>query len=314
MTSRAQSATAGTGGFEHYGVFFDTARDLRAAVLPVLRTALAASEHVVVAVSERLRDDIRSTLGAAESAAVRFTDRTALYDAPGRTVAALHRLARAEPCRVTVVGEPVLPPHDPLELREWHRLDAALMTALPDVRMRLLCLHDGRTVPARVLESARGTHPVLLTGGARRSNPDYHPVPLLPDATLALPPPSGETRRLDIHPDLPSLRDEVRDLATETGLPAPRIGDLVVAVNELSANVLEHGAGKGTITIWSAAGRMICEVFDECGDLTDPFIGYHPADPLSPRGYGLWITRQVCDFMEISGGTRGSLVRMYFRM
>ncbi|ASU82336.1 sensor histidine kinase [Nocardiopsis gilva YIM 90087] len=314
MTSRAESATAGTGGFEHHGVFFDSARDLREAVLPVLRTALDASEHVVVAVSERLRDDIRCTLDAAESATVRFADRTALYDAPGRTVAALHRLARAEPRRVTVVGEPVLPPHDPMELREWHRLDSALMTALSDVRMRLLCLHDSRTTPADVLESARSTHPVLLTCGGSRANPDYRSTPLVPDAAHALPPPAGETRRLDIHSDLPSLREEVRDLAAETGLPGPRIGDLVVAVNELSANVLEHGAGKGTVTMWHAAGRMICEVFDECGDLTDPLSGYHPADPLSPRGYGLWITRQVCDFMEISGGSRGSLVRMYFRL
>ncbi|MBB6173663.1 anti-sigma regulatory factor (Ser/Thr protein kinase) [Nocardiopsis mwathae] len=314
MTSRADSAAAETEGFEHHGVFFHSARDLRETVIPVLRTALAAGENVVVAVSDRLGGDLRSALGAAESSAVRFADRTALYDAPGRTVAALHRLARAEPRRVTVIGEPVLPPDDPLELREWHRLDAALVTALSEVPMRLVCLHDGRTTPADVLRSARDTHPVLLTHDGRRTNPDYRAAPPVRGAAHALPPPAGEPRRLDIHGDLPALRREVRALGAEAGLPAPRLGDLVVAVNELTANVLEHGAGKGTITVWSSPGRIVCEVFDECGDLTDPLCGYHPADPLSPRGYGLWITRQVCDFMEVTGGTRGSLVRMYFRV
>ncbi|WP_046470013.1 sensor histidine kinase [Allosalinactinospora lopnorensis] len=315
MTSCAESDGTGSEGFEHYGVFVDSTRDLHEIIVSRIRAALAEGDHVTVAVSPRHEETLRSALGGRPDTDLDFTDRAGLYDAPGRTLAALHRLTLARPMRhVTVVGEPVLP-DDPLELREWHRLDSALDSALAGTRLRLLCLHDTRTLPGEIQRIVRRTHPILVARTGVWSSPDYRdPVAFsAPDADRSLPPPSGDVRTVEVRSDLLALREEVSGLAATTGLPPPRIGDLVMAVNELAANVLEHGAGKGTISVWRSSGRIVCDVFDEDGSLTDPLGGYHPADPLSPRGYGLWITRQVCDFMEISGGRHGSLIRMYFR-
>ncbi|MBB4929465.1 anti-sigma regulatory factor (Ser/Thr protein kinase) [Lipingzhangella halophila] len=315
MTSCAKPDDTGSEGFEHYGVFFDSPHELRELVVPRVRAALTDGGHVTVAVRPLHEETIRSALGG-QSAELDFTSRADLYDAPGRTLAALHRLALAHPTRrVTVVAEPVLPTDAPVGLREWHRLDSVLDSALAGSRMSLLCLHDSRHLPARARGIARSTHPLLVAPNGVRTSPDYlDPATFsAPDVARTLPAPTGTVRTLDVHPDLPVLRDEVTALADTTGIPEERAGDLVLAVNELAANVLEHGAGKGTISLWRSAGWIVCDVFDERGSLTDPLSGYRPTDPRDTRGYGLWISRQMCDFMEISGGNHGSLIRMHFR-
>lgn len=314
LTSSAKPDDTGSEGFEHYGVLLDSPRDLRDLIIPRVRDALSEGDHVTVAVRPPHEEAIRSALGD-RSAELDITAHAEFYDAPGRTLARLHRLALTHPTRrVTVVAEPVLPADAPVGLREWHRLDSVLGSVLAGSRMRLLCLHDSRVLPDGTRELARRTHPVLVTSGGQHHSPDYQdPVTFsAADVARPLPSPTGTVHTLDIRPDLPALRDEVTTLATAADIPEARIGDLVLAVNELAANVLEHGAGKGTISLWRSAGWILCDVFDEGGALTDPLIGYRPTDPRGTRGYGLWITRQLCDFMEISGGSHGSLIRMHF--
>ncbi|RCV49626.1 sensor histidine kinase [Marinitenerispora sediminis] len=316
MTSRAEPKSTGVRTFGHEGMLFASPAELAGVVVPRIRSAEAAGEHVVVALADAHAGLVRAGLGAA-AASVRFVDRARWYEAPGRTLAALHRLGVAHADRhVTVVGEPVLPLDEPLALREWHRLDSVLDAALACAPLRVLCVHDARTLPAGVRREVARTHPVLLAGptGAVASR-DYRDPVLYSaaDAGRRLPAPTGRTETLEIVADLTALRERVLGAADRAGLTGDRLGDLVVSVNEMAANVLEHGAGKGWISLWRIPGHLVCDVFDEGGGLTDPLSGYYPTDVLSVRGYGLWITRQVCDFMEISGGPDGSLVRLYFR-
>ncbi|MDA8370917.1 MAG: anti-sigma factor RsbA family regulatory protein [Nocardiopsaceae bacterium] len=310
----AESAAAG--GFEHRGVFFESDTDLHDLVLPWVRSAVSDGGEVVMAVAPATRAALGPRLHGHERASVLFAARSDLYDAPGRALAALHRLAqRSKTRRTTVIGEPVLPARDPVQLREWHRLESVLPTVLAGARLHLICLHDIRVAPPAVRETVRRTHPLLLTREGEVPSPDHQDPAAFsaPDIARPLPVPAGVPRSLDIRSDLPSLREDIGALAESTDLPRDRVGDLVTAVNELAANVLEHGAGKGTITLWRSAEWIVCDVFDERGDLTDPLSGYFPTDPLSSRGYGLWITRQLCDFMEVSGGPHGSRIRLHFR-
>jgi anti-sigma regulatory factor (Ser/Thr protein kinase) len=77
------------------------------------------------------------------------------------------------------------------------------------------------------------------------------------------------------------------------------VTSLVISVSEIAANSVEHGAGFGTITMWNDGGELICEIADPGGALDDPLPGYIPPEPESPRGYGLWISRQLCDLVEL---------------
>ncbi|GAA3746098.1 anti-sigma regulatory factor (Ser/Thr protein kinase) [Spinactinospora alkalitolerans] len=317
MTSYAEPESTGVECFEHHGVLFHSAAELRDSVVPRLREGVAAGDHVVVALHPRHEAAVRGALAPRERDAVDFTAHALWYEAPGRTLAALHRLTLLHgDRRITVIGQPVLPVENSLELREWHRLDSVLDAALAEMRMRLLCVHDAHALPSSVQEAVWHTHRAVIAGGAfRRSHGYRDPVAYSAgDAAEPLPPPSGHVRTMEIVADLPALREEAVGLAAATGLPKERLSDLVVAVNEMAANVLEHGAGKGTVSLWRLADRVVCDVFDEGGDLADPLSGYYPTTALSVRGYGLWITRQVCDFMEVRGSSEGSLVRLHFKV
>ena len=259
-----------------------------------------------------------SGLAPRERGGVDVIERYALYDAPGRTLAALHRLALSHgPGPVCVVAEPPfaeLVNGSTMELREWHRLESVLSTALAPMSMRLLCVHDERPLGPGVRAAVRATHPTLVGEAGPRPNPSYLGTqafgrrPLAPEPI----PVRGPVHRLEVGQSLPRLREDLAALGTSVGLDPDRVDGLVVAVNELAANVLEHGAGKGNVHLWRGEGRWVCDVFDEHGGLTDPLAGYRPADSLRSRGFGLWITRQTCEYVEICGSGEGSLVRLHF--
>ncbi|WP_047869740.1 anti-sigma factor RsbA family regulatory protein [Nocardiopsis sp. RV163] len=300
--------------FEHQGLLFRRGQRFHEVARQRLRSAVRENAHTVLAVSGERAAALVGALSDSERERVHVLERNRFYDAPGRTLAALHRLALVhDPVPVVVVAEPPLPVSE-MELREWHRLESVLSTALAPQRLTLLCVHDERDLTPRTRSAVVATHPVLVESDGPRPNPAYLGTaafgtrPVAPEPL----PVSGPVHRLEIGMSLPRLRADLAALGESTGFPPERIDSLVVAVNELAANVLEHGAGKGTVQVWRAPGRWVCDVFDERGGLFDPLTGYRPADNMRPRGYGLWITRQTCDFLEISGSGEGSLVRLHF--
>ncbi|WP_017590329.1 anti-sigma factor RsbA family regulatory protein [Nocardiopsis ganjiahuensis] len=299
--------------FEHQGLLFHRERRFHEVTRERLRSAVRENAHVVLAVTDPAV--LLGGLDPHERGRVHVIGRDTLYDAPGRTLAALHRLALVHgPVPVSVVAEPPVTGGSTMELREWHRLESVLSTALAPMRMRLLCVHDLRPLGPGARAAVRATHPTLLEAEGPRPNPAYLGTQAFghrPPAPEPLPV-RGPVHRLEIGQSLPRLREDLTSLGTGLGLPSDRVESLVVAVNELAANVLEHGAGKGSVQVWRGEDRWVCDVFDERGGLSDPLAGYRPADTLRPRGYGLWITRQTCDFLEISGSGEGSLVRLHF--
>lgn len=297
--------------FEHQGLLYRRERRFHEVTRERLRTAVRGDGHTVLAVADPAA--LLHGLTPQERGRVHVVDRDTLYDAPGRTLATLHRMSLVHDS-VTVVGQPPLPTDGAMENREWHRLESVLSTALAPTRMRVLCVHDERGLPPGIRAAVLATHPALVGEEGVRSNSAYlgpaafgrrrpAPEPL---------PVTSPVHRLEIEQSLPRLRGDLGSLAHSVGLPRDRVDGLVVAVNELAANVLEHGAGKGTVQMWRGPDRWVCDVFDERGGLHDSLAGYRPVDGLRPRGYGLWITRQICDFMEICGDEAGSLVRLHF--
>ena len=129
---------------------------------------------------------------------------------------------------------------------------------------------------------------------------------------------------------LAALRAGVRAHACEAGLPEARAQDVVLAVHELAANAVSHGAGTGRLRIWKLAGSLHCQVEDgeplASGHLGEPpgHAGSEAADaadgsgpaaghPLpSGPGHGLWLVRQVADGMRILSGARGTRATVAF--
>jgi anti-sigma regulatory factor (Ser/Thr protein kinase) len=123
---------------------------------------------------------------------------------------------------------------------------------------------------------------------------------------------------------LARLRAEVQAFAVRSGFPDDRVGDLVLAVHELAANAIEHGAGCGLLRAWHNAGNLRCRVDD--GDFPVLADGETPSTesvadlPSSgpdgaavrslpcEQGHGLWVVRQAVDQMQTLTSPNGTSV------
>jgi anti-sigma regulatory factor (Ser/Thr protein kinase) len=117
---------------------------------------------------------------------------------------------------------------------------------------------------------------------------------------------------------LPELRAAVQAHARGAGMPEEQAMDVVLSVHELMANAISHGAGKGRLRIWQAAGALHCQVDDDGGPAPPGRPGTHPAAPADPwpvrPGHGLWVVRQVADHLEVTSGPAGTRATVAFAL
>ena len=73
------------------------------------------------------------------------------------------------------------------------------------------------------------------------------------------------------------LRAAVREFAAGAGMPPGRADDVMIAVHELAANTVRHGAGTGRLRMWAAACALCCQV-DDAGPLEPPGRGRRAGD------------------------------------
>ncbi|WP_424533067.1 ATP-binding protein [Sphaerisporangium viridialbum] len=108
--------------------------------------------------------------------------------------------------------------------------------------------------------------------------------------------------------DLSVLRGLVRNYAVEAGLSGVRLQDLVLAVNEAAANVLDHADGEGDVQAWYDDRFVTVEVRDCLGRLVPAHADAGNPGVATLRGRGLWLMRQLCDEVRITRDAQGSAV------
>jgi anti-anti-sigma factor len=115
-----------------------------------------------------------------------------------------------------------------------------------------------------------------------------------------------------------ALRSAVAAHASQAGLPQGRIGDLVVAVHELAANAVRHGAGHGRLRVWKDGQALHCLVADDglphsagtaggTGNQSRDAALWH-----TDSGHGLWLVRQLADQLGLSSGPHGTAATVTF--
>src|SRR5574342_75372 len=77
--------------------------------------------------------------------------------------------------------------------------------------------------------------------------------------------------------DLYALRAAVAAHASDLGLPAERVGDLVMIAHELASNVIRHGRTAGRLRLWRENDTLRCQVSDTGPGLAAPEAGREPA-------------------------------------
>jgi anti-anti-sigma factor len=105
-----------------------------------------------------------------------------------------------------------------------------------------------------------------------------------------------------------SLRAAVVAHASQAGMPEGRARDLVLAIHELAANAVRHGAGHGRLRLWVTGDAVRCEVTDDGADVGSQDTALWPVEP----GHGLWLTRQVADQASWYSGPSGTAAAVSF--
>ncbi|WP_188193739.1 ATP-binding protein [Nonomuraea sp. SYSU D8015] len=116
--------------------------------------------------------------------------------------------------------------------------------------------------------------------------------------------------RCPISTDLGFVRDLVRLCGHHSGLRDQRLGDLVLAVNEAVANVLDHGAA-GLVTFRTAGEAITVEVLATAGRLSRDHLASAQLDRSGQRGFGLWVIQHLCDAVALEQTGLGSLLSLH---
>ena len=102
-----------------------------------------------------------------------------------------------------------------------------------------------------------------------------------------------------------ALRAAVQAHAGQAGLSEDRASEVVLAVHELAANAIAHGAGRGRLRLWELTGSLSCEITDAGTPGTTD--SSETADPWpTADGHGLWLVRQVADHLDLHSGPHGT--------
>lgn len=309
-------------GLVHEAMFYHDTDDYALAITSFLRESFELAQPVLVAVPRPHVDLLRSALGS-DAESVQFVDMTEAGRNPGRIIrTVLHAFVRGHPARrVRIVDEPIWPGRSAAECRAALQHEALINIALADHEATILCPYDRHGLDAATLAQARQAHPVLIEQDRREISADYRDPRAVADASLrALPDPPewwGDMRVFSSLTELRALRLFVQGLASRAGLPAHRVSDLCLAVNEVATNTLEHTHASGVLSVWQDpdTDSLICEITDS-GQLHDRLVGRMPPDEGESHGRGLMLVHSLCDLVEIPTGQigAGTTVRLHMRL
>jgi anti-sigma regulatory factor (Ser/Thr protein kinase) len=299
---------------QHAAGFYASEADLVRQAEPIVAAALERGEPVAIALRPGTEHALLEALGEPAGLTV-LAPPDVMDGGSGQTTAA----RRARELRALLGGAAsatVLTEHtsrlDGLDGSFWTELDAAANIALADLPVQLTCFFPEMPLHLEVLAGARRNHAHLLVRGELRHNPDHraprdvlaeHPAP----APLLLGPPD---LRLTFNAwRLHEVRSAVDAALAGAGYGPVRREDVVLAVNEVATNAVEHGSREAELCLWIDASGLVCELHDQ-GALGDPLPGLRAPHPSEPRGRGVWIARQLCDLLHVWSDPEGTHVRV----
>lgn len=307
--------STGSVRLEHTAGFHSSREQLLAQLLPLATAARDRGEPIAVALQPATEQALVERLG--DDDLVRLDQSVTPDVASGQTVAArraleLRALTSSTGSPVTVLAEHS-PALDGVDGGFWRELEAAVNVALTDLPIRATCFYPELPLHLEILDAARSNHPLLWDGAALRRNPDHRaPREVLAErptpAPVLLGPPD---LRLEFSVwQLHEVRTAIEQTLRDADYEPERAEDIVLAVNEVATNAVEHGTPEAQLSVWAGPGGLLCEV-DDGGRLGDPLPGLQAPHPSEPHGRGVWIARQVCDSLHVWADARGTHVRMH---
>jgi anti-sigma regulatory factor (Ser/Thr protein kinase) len=308
--------TSAITGFDHRALFYRGDEDYVTGVGGFIAEGVASGSPVAVAVPDDGLQRLWSGLPAEVVRQVEWTDMAVAGRNPGRII---HQvlLPAAEPGRgrrAYIVGEPIWPGRSEMEYPACAAHEALINQAFLGCDVRILCPYDAVGLSEAALADAERTHPVLVAGRDTWQSSRYDPQAVGRfNQPLPAPPRDAASLRFGAIDDLAGLRSFVVSHAAAADIPPRRIQELVVAVNELATNTLEHTTGEGTLSTWTEPGVLVVQV-DDTGHINDPLAGRLLPAGLVERGRGLFLVNMMCDLVRLHSTPEGTTLRLHLAL
>lgn len=302
----------------HWALMYRNPHHFDRVVTGFVRDGLERGEHTIAIAEPEKLERLRSTLGPASSAAVRFVDADGVYRRQGMVIRAVKDLldaatAGGQPARL--VGEQVLGSLSATEIAYYLRLEAVANVLFASYPATVLCLYDSAALPAEVLEGCQRTHRELLDDTGLVPSGDYvDPGRFVVENTgPVVPPADAATFPFDKAEDLAAARAFLREQATEAGLSGTAVVELVTGASEVLANAVVHGDRPRQLWVYPEDGALVVHVRDRGRGFADPVGAYLPPELRSADGQrrGTWIAQQMSDAVELVTSATGTDVRLF---
>jgi anti-sigma regulatory factor (Ser/Thr protein kinase) len=298
----------------HSVAFYGSTAEFLTCVRAFVDQGLGGAEPVLVAVPDPSIGVLREHLDGYVDR-VSWTDMTRIGGNPARIIPAIRAFAGTYPGhRVRCIAQPLWEARTAAQRRETVRHEALINLAFTDIPVSILCPYDVTRADGSIAASASLTHPMLIRDGTAQPSPGYDataPLPAECDGPLDAVP--GHAAVLAYRDDLRRVRAFVTEHASSAGAAPRRVGDLVLAVGELTANTHRHTSSGGTVSIWATGDELIGQVQDS-GHISDPLAGRRIPAPDQGGGQGIWLVHQLCDLVEVRTGPTGTVIRLSMQL
>lgn len=301
-------------GLVHRALVYRGDEEFLTGATAFVNEGLDAGERVLAVTTEHNTERLARALDG-RAAAVEFRDSREWYHVPSHALLAYHRyVSHADSDRVRIVGEPVWSTLSAAAVTEWTRYESLLNVELAPAPASILCPYDAAALPEPIVASAARTHPEVATAGKTRASRRYAPARRISHELDGGPfdEPPGRAAEHPVTRDLAGVRQFAIAQAHAAGVAPKRLVDALLAVQEVAANAIQHGAGEGRLRSWVEDGQLVYEVSDRGPGLTDPLVAHMTLDPgLRGEPRGLWIARLLCDLVEVRSHRDGFAVRLH---
>lgn len=282
---------------------------------PFVTEGLAAGEPVLVVTTPANLDLLDCALGDAAQD-IDYAETAHFGRRPVQRIAAFHsywkRQAKAGHAGVRILAEPFWAGRSQGQVDAWTRMESSLNIALAATGIHMICPYDVRITDPNIIANAHRTHHEQVLSGTAMPCGEYtEPRDFVREYhTVPLPPPPSNAKTLCAERDWRALRRFVGTSAEARGLPSERIELFVLAVGQVVGFLVALAPSSITIRIWTGfGGSMICEL--SAPVVADPLVGVLPLGVTEPGpGDAVWLSRQICESLEIRSDDSETTVRM----
>ena len=317
MSTAHLGAQQSTGAFRHEAFLYSSMDEFVAVALSYVTGGLADDMPVLVLLDPEKIEALRAHLP--EDPRLFFADMGVVGRNPARLIPLWYDFVasfQSRPRPLRGLGEPFGRPRASAEHDECEQHESLLNLAFAAFpAFWLLCAYDVSVLRPRVVDAARENHPYILEGGAHRTSTDYRDIASSPQpfGPPLVDPPNDAFRMEFGIGQLRVLRTLSAHYLGLTGLDRERMDDLVLAINEVATNSVQHAGGHGTLRIWQEGTTVLCEVRDD-GYITDPLVGRRTPGFGDEASRGFWVVNQLCDLVQIRSSPAGTVVRMHIQV